>query len=45
MVTSSTKHNGKTMYKIAFPEPIRPNKNGSNTFDSGWVKADSVYLK
>jgi hypothetical protein len=45
MVTSSTKHNGKTMYKIAFSEPIRPNKNGSNTFDSGWVKADSVYLK
>jgi len=45
MVTSSTKHNGKTMYKIAFSEPIRPNKNGSNIFDSGWVKADSVYLK
>ena len=45
MVTSTTKKNGKTLYKVNFPETIQPNKNGSNTFDSGWVKADSVYLK
>ena len=45
MVTSSTKVGGNTRYKISFAEPISPNKNGSNTFVSGWVKADSVDLK
>jgi hypothetical protein len=45
LVTSTTKRDGKTLYKVTFPESIQPNKNGSNTFDSGWVKADSVNLK
>jgi hypothetical protein len=45
VVTSSTKRDGKTMYKITFPEAIQPNKNGSNTFDSGWVIASTVVLK
>jgi hypothetical protein len=43
VVTSSTKRDGKTMYKITFPEAIQPNKNGSNTFDSGWVIASTVF--
>ena len=45
LVTSTTKRDGKTLYKVAFPEAIRPNKNGSNVFEDGWVKADSVNLK
>ena len=45
LVISTTKRDGKTLYKVNFPETIRPNKNGSNTFDSGWVKADTVTLK
>jgi hypothetical protein len=43
MVTSTTKANNKTFYKLSFSEPIRP--GGSSSFDDGWVKADSVYLK
>lgn len=45
VVTSTAKANGKTLYKLSFAEPIRPNKNGSNTFDDGWVRADTVTLK
>jgi len=44
-VTSTTKRDGKTLYKVTFPEAIQKNKNGSNTFETGFVKADSVYLK
>ena len=43
MVISTTKANDKTFYKLAFSEPIRPGR--SSSFDDGWVKADSVYLK
>lgn len=46
MVTSTTKSKDKkTLYKIAFSEPIKPYKGGSASFDSGWVRADSVVLK
>lgn len=45
VVTSTTKRDGKTLYKITFPEAIRPNKNGSNTFESGFVLASAVILK
>jgi hypothetical protein len=45
LVTSTTKRDGKTLYKVNFPEAIRPNKNGSNVFEDGWVRADSVNLK
>jgi hypothetical protein len=44
MVTSSAKVEGKTLYKLAFSEPITRG-SGGYAFDSGWVKADSVYLK
>lgn len=45
VVTSSTERDGKTLYKVAFPEAIRPNKNGSNTFEAGFVLASTVVLK
>lgn len=44
-IQDSTKLGKKTWYKVQFPTPIQPNKNGSNTYEYGWVRSDTVDLK
>ncbi len=44
-VVDSPKLGKKTWYKVQFPSPIQPNKNGSNRYEYGWVRSDTVDLK
>lgn len=44
-VVESPKLGKKTWYKVQFPSPIQPNKSGSNKYEFGWVRSDTVDLK
>jgi len=44
-VVDSPKLGKKTWYKVQFPSPIQPNKSGSNKYEFGWVRSDTVDLK
>jgi hypothetical protein len=44
-VVDSPKLGKKTWYKVQFPSPIQPNKSGSNRYEYGWVRSDTVDLK
>lgn len=44
-IQDSPKLGKKTWYKVQFPSPIQRNNKGTNRYEFGWVRSDTVDLK